>query len=76
MESNFPHKTDAIVGSLLLWSFENSSMYRVASWYRITDQGMKIVKMQRIKGHTNISYRCTVFDIGAMIELRLELKNN
>lgn len=29
--------------------------------------------MERIKGSTSVSYRCTVFDIGAMIEILLEV---
>lgn len=29
--------------------------------------------MERIKGSGSVSYRCTVFDIGAMIEILLEV---
>lgn len=64
---------EAIVGALLVHSFEPNSKYELATWYRVADEKRKIVKMHSIKQQPNVSYRCTVFDLGAVIELRIEV---
>lgn len=66
-------KREPVVGALLVHQIESGSCFKLATWYRRVGDQLKIVKMQRVKEETNICYRCTVFDTGAFIELRLEV---
>lgn len=64
-------KREPVVGALLVHQIESGPSFKLATWYRRVGDQLKIVKMQRIKEEASICYRCTVYDTGAFIELRL-----
>lgn len=60
-------RKEAFVGSLLTYTIDNFSSYKLAIWYRVIASEERIVKMKTIKSNDTLSYRSSVFDVGSII---------